>query len=150
MTTKKFSHGRGGAGNICSSTVEYVDGLNYSPPILKAANTTRFTTGRGGAGNICKYDPKAVRIAQGVPDGPARIPRVTQAGRGGVGNLQAAKKRESMRLESMAVEGRLSHESANTLSSTRSNGSSSSSISDSGLANWAKGKLFGRRNSNTV
>jgi hypothetical protein len=31
---KKFSHGRGGAGNICVDNTEYVDGLAYSPPVL--------------------------------------------------------------------------------------------------------------------
>lgn len=31
---QKSSHGRGGAGNIAVETVKYVDGLNYSPPIL--------------------------------------------------------------------------------------------------------------------
>jgi len=34
MPGKKFSHGRGGAGNISLDDIEYVDGLNYSPPIL--------------------------------------------------------------------------------------------------------------------
>jgi hypothetical protein len=34
MPGKKYSHGRGGAGNICVDTVEYVDGLNYPAPIL--------------------------------------------------------------------------------------------------------------------
>jgi hypothetical protein len=151
MGSQKYSHGRGGAGNMVTSTVEYVDGLAYSPPILRPENTRRFTTGRGGAGNICKYDPQKVRIAQGVPDGPQRIPRATQAGRGGVGNLQAAKKRETMRRKSMAVEPRVSNELRNALTTTVSNDSSSSSISESGLADWAKNKLFGRRrNSNNV
>ena len=153
MGIQKYSHGRGGAGNIATTTVEYVDGLAYSPPILRPENTKHFTTGRGGAGNICKYDPQKVRIAQGVPDGPGRIPRATQAGRGGVGNLQAAKKRETMRRQSMAVpEARKSHESAdNVLTATQSNDSVSSTISESGIADWAKNKLFGRRrNSNNV
>lgn len=149
MTTKRFSHGRGGAGNICTTTVQYVDGLAYSPPILKPENTHHFTTGRGGAGNICKYDPQKVRIAQGVPDGPGRIPRSTQAGRGGVGNLQEAKKRETLRRQSMAGE-RVSDDSGNTLTTTQSHGSTSSSASESGLADWAKNKLFRRRNSNNV
>lgn len=150
MATKKFSHGRGGAGNICTSTVDYVDGLNYSPPILKPENTPRFTTGRGGAGNICKYDPQAVRLAQDVPEGIGHIPHVTHAGRGGVGNLQAMKKRDSMNGQSMTTDGRVSHESANTSSTARTHVSTSSSISEAGLADWAKNKLFRRRTSNDI
>jgi len=148
---QKFSHGRGGAGNIAVETVKYVDGLTYSPPILSPQNTSRYTTGRGGAGNIRKYDAVEVRRAQDVPEGPQRIPHYTAAGRGGAGNLQAAKKREAIRRASMSVPAaeRTSVDStrSNALSSTTSRGSTSSSISELGIADWGKNLLFGRRNS---
>jgi hypothetical protein len=96
-----------------------------------------------------KYNLEEVRIAQDVPTGPSRIPHATQAGRGGVGNLQAARKREMVRRQSMTIEGRdrTSTDSNNSLSTVNSRASSSSSASDIGVAAWSKNLLFGRRNS---
>jgi len=34
MSTEKYSHGRGGIGNIGADQISYVDGLAYSPPVL--------------------------------------------------------------------------------------------------------------------
>ena len=97
-----------------------------------------------------KYNLEEVRLAQDVPTGPSRIPHATQAGRGGVGNLQAARKRETIRRQSMTIDGRVSEDSNNTLSTVNSRASSSSSASDIGVAAWSKNLLFGRRNSSNT
>src|ERR1700694_16866 len=134
MSAKVFSHGRGGAGNIGPETVRYVDGINYSPPVLsvwcptrikltflQGATNPNYSTGRGGAGNIRKYNAQEVRIAQDVPTGPTHIPVATAAGRGGVGNLQAAKRRELERRQSQNSEARTSSDTTRTLSTVSSN-----------------------------
>jgi Protein of unknown function (DUF3602) len=132
MPDQKYSHGRGGVGNISKDTITYVDGLSYSPPVLTADRNPHYTTGRGGAGNIRKYDPVAVRLAQDVPSGPTpHIPQYTAAGRGGIGNLQAMQKRR--------------RESAPKESTVASNKVTESSTSKVGLANWSKEKLFASR-----
>jgi hypothetical protein len=116
--------------------------------IIQATRNSKYSTGRGGAGNIRKYNPQEVRVAQDVPTGPIHIPVATAAGRGGVGNLQAAKKRETQRRASMN-EGRASQDSARSAESSSSRGSNAS-LSDAGLAAWGKSRLFGRRRSSVT
>jgi hypothetical protein len=121
--------------------------------IIQADRNTSYSTGRGGAGNICKYNAEEVRVAMDVPDGPFRVPRATAAGRGGVGNLQAAMKREEQYPKNMTSEGRPSHDSTRTLetvSSGASGASTASSISESGLAAWGRDRLLGRRHSSNA
>jgi hypothetical protein len=96
-----------------------------------------------------KFNAEEIRIAQDVPTGPSRIPHATQAGRGGVGNLKAARKRETVRRQSMTIEARMSEDSNNS-SSTVNSRASSSSASDIGVAAWSKNLLFGRRNSSNT
>jgi len=146
MPGKKVSHGVGGAGNIFADDVEYVDGLNYSPPVLNEKRSYRYSTGRGGAGNIRKYNAKETRIAQDVPEGPYRAPRATQAGRGGVGNIQEWHRRERVYQESIAASSaRPSQESNHTVASSSSHHSTASSIGDVGFANWTKHLIFGTK-----
>ena len=120
--------------------------------IIQGDRNTSYSTGRGGAGNIRKYNAEEVRMAMDVPDGPFRVPRATAAGRGGVGNLQAAMKREEQ-YRNMTSEGRPSHDSTRTLetvSSGASGASTASSISESGFAAWGRDRLLGRRHSSKV
>jgi hypothetical protein len=97
-----------------------------------------------------KYNAEEIRIAQDVPTGPSRTPHATQAGRGGVGNLKAARKREMVRRQSMTIDERISEDSNNTSSTVNSQASTSSSASDIGVAAWSKNLLFGRRNSSNT
>ena len=138
MSGQKCSHGRGGAGNIRTDTVTYVDGLTYSPPVLKEIYHPRYSTGIGGAGNIRKFNAAEVRLAQDVPDGPFHVPRATAAGRGGWGNIQEMRKRERLAREAMSSDSRSSFESQSSESSSESQGSSTSSTSESGNSNWGK------------
>lgn len=143
MPGKKSSHGRGGAGNISVEDIEYVDGLNYSPPILTEKRNHHYSTGRGGAGNIRKYNTTEVRVAQDVPRGPYQAPHATAAGRGGIGNIQEWHKRERLHEESLRPpSGRTSEESQQTVSSSASHQSTASTVGDLGFSNWSKRLIF--------
>ena len=142
MSGKRISHGRGGAGNISVDTVEYVDGLRYSPPRLTATRNPHYSTGIGGAGNIRKFNADEIETVQDIPSGRFRIPRATAAGRGGFGNLQEMHKREALSRQSASSTGRVSSESQRSTSTTASSASTISDA-DSG-AGWFKG-LFSRR-----
>ena len=120
MSGKRISHGRGGAGNISVDTVEYVDGLRYSPPRLTAARNPRYSTGIGGAGNIRKFNADEIATVQDIPSGPFRVPRATAAGRGGFGNIQEMHKRQALSRRSMSPHGRVSGESQRSTSTTAS------------------------------
>jgi len=65
MTSALSSYGRGGAGNITSSTnTAKVSAQDLQTPTLK---TSLFTTGRGGSGNMAKNDdPYETRLRQDV------------------------------------------------------------------------------------
>jgi hypothetical protein len=145
MPGKKFSHGRGGAGNISFDETVYVDGLSYSPPVLTEKRNHHFSTGIGGAGNIRKFNVVEARLAQDVPEGPYHAPHATAAGRGGYGNIQEMHKRERRQRDNMSVDGRTSGESHNTVSTMASHSSTTSSIADIGVANWTKNMMFGTK-----
>ena len=54
---QKFSHGRGGAGNIAAETVKYVDGLTYSPPILSVLSPLPSFS-KDNSTNCCVYSQR--------------------------------------------------------------------------------------------
>ncbi|KAG9245981.1 hypothetical protein BJ878DRAFT_321021 [Calycina marina] len=82
---RALSHGRGGAGNIGSSTTD------LEPPSLDTPHLKGdiYTTGRGGTGNMAKNnDPDAARRAQDVIAAPRRPSNNdVHVGRGGAANV---------------------------------------------------------------
>ncbi|KAL4929209.1 DUF3602 domain-containing protein [Aspergillus undulatus] len=84
---RNISHGRGGAGNIYSSSTRTTPQDLVTPTIKQDV----FTTGRGGAGNMLHNDPDHPELAREMQDVEAPPMRHQEhaphhTGRGGAAN----------------------------------------------------------------
>jgi len=91
-STRAFSHGRGGAGNIGKDRRPSQGPSELITPTIKA---TTYTTGRGGTGNMAKNDkgrPEVARASQDVEGPTPKDFDTHHIGRGGAGNAATADK----------------------------------------------------------
>jgi len=124
-TARRFSFGKGGAGNIRKATPEPPTADALRTPELKGKN---YSTGRGGSGNMAKNDPAKPDVARKHQD--VDIPAVKlqedqqHTGRGGVANTYRPSEEE--------VQAAREHNEKVRASSTSSN------EKPTGIANLAK------------
>ncbi|EAW08521.1 DUF3602 domain-containing protein [Aspergillus clavatus NRRL 1] len=103
---RNVSHGRGGAGNIYSTTTQTQP--TCKDLITPTIKQDTFTTGRGGSGNMVQYDPERPEIARELQDVESPPQRVEEAphhtGRGGAANAYFPTPEEEKRVREQEEE----------------------------------------------
>ncbi|KAL4918774.1 hypothetical protein BDW62DRAFT_180342 [Aspergillus aurantiobrunneus] len=140
--TPIVSHGRGGQGNICPDSTEYIDGGIVREGPVGDQGDGAYSAGRGGAGNI--GSPHAKPTTK-VPHDTEFIPEISvrpsmdgdyHTGRGGQGNVHLDPEHQKAKDEKKEEKAKATEEKK---------AEQAAGVAHEGFTNKLKKRIFGKK-----